>query len=178
MKNPQNIYVRWSKVVIMHSRNGTSCMSWPAVGSMPSRGRNLAECSSWETDGSGDYWRSPSTTPHILFDDFLERFTQMVLLIGGSSLSRQTHITLKKNKKHSSARAGHSSLAQLDCQSYFKCWTPGDSIGCRRPSYLYFSDDADPMSRDEYKLCHGAMYSFKTGYILQTVQQMYPRRAS
>jgi hypothetical protein len=39
------------------------------LGSMLSRARNLAEYSSWETDGSGDYWRSPSTT---LFDDFLE----------------------------------------------------------------------------------------------------------
>jgi hypothetical protein len=63
---------------------------------MSSRVRNLAEYSSWET-GGGDYWRSPSTTRHILFDDFLERLRQTVLLIGRfQSKSANIVMTLKK----------------------------------------------------------------------------------
>jgi hypothetical protein len=129
------------------------------LGTMPSRARNLAEYSSWETDGGGDY--RPSPTVVRLDASYLMtswRLRQTVLLIGGSSLTRQTHIviTSKKNKKHS--RCGR--------------------VRVTAPWRNSIANAVSSAKHREHKLCHGAMYSFKTGYILQTMREIYPRRAS
>lgn len=110
-------------------------------------------------------------TRHVLFDALLERYTRAVQLVGGSSPSRQTtycdNFEKKKRNIYAHGRVTAPSLAHPDRQSY-SILTAGYRVIAFTAFALHTDTSATipTMSRDVYKHCHDAMYSFKTGCIL------------